>query len=44
MMIRRMWVGIRFTGEDIDYWTDQERNIARNALRENPTTYYPERW
>lgn len=44
MMIRRMRVGIRFTGEDIDYWTNQERDIARNALRENPTAYYPERW
>lgn len=44
MMIRRMRVWIRFTGEDIDYWTEQERGIARNALRENPTAYYPERW
>lgn len=43
MMMRRMRVGIRFTGEDIDYWSEQERNIARNALREHPTSYYPER-
>ena len=39
MMIRRMWVGIRFTGEDIDYWTNQERDIAEMRW-ENPTAYY----
>lgn len=43
MRIARQRVGLRFTGEDTDLKTDQEKSFARDRLRWTKA-YYPEWW
>ena len=43
MRYTRQWVWLRFTGEDTDLKTEQEKAYARDRLRWTKA-YYPERW
>ena len=43
MRYARQWVWLRFTGEDNDLKTDQEKSFARDRLRWTKA-YYPEWW